>query len=193
MNKDTAVRLLALADECTNAIAALVQAVKEKAPGRGADFFDSGTTPIWGKVVMAFMSPAWDQHPELAPPDEIPPDLTYDPDCFNLPKELVIQASQSLSRVERLVGDIRRLLDASELTPDERERFQKYLAEIDADLAQQQYSARDQHPAFRGPEPREQVPEVPSNSEYAAGEAPRKGLSLAANLGVFCGPIGKSH
>jgi hypothetical protein len=159
MNKDTAVKLLALAEDCTNAIASLVQVVKEKAPGRGADLFDSGTTPIWGKVVLGFMSTAWDQHPELAPADEIPPDQTYDPDWFNLPKEVVIEAAQSLARVQRLVGDIRRLLDASELTPDEHERFQKYLAEIDANLAQQQYSVREQHPVFRGIEPREQIPE----------------------------------
>jgi hypothetical protein len=105
------------------------------------------------------MSTAWDQYPELREGPEIPPDEAYDPDWFNLPKDVVVEAFRSLKQVQQLVHDIRALVQASELEPNERSRFEQFLAEVERDLNHCRSMVRDQHPDFRGPEPKEGIPE----------------------------------
>lgn len=165
MDKATAVKLLEFGENGATAICSLIEAVKQRAPGRGADFFDSGVSPIWGKFVTGLMSPAWDQHPDLAPADEIPPDGGYDPDFFNLPREAVVQAAHALTQVQALAGEVRAFLQGSDLSSDERDWFDRWLGAIEKDLDQALYSVTNQHPDFRGPEPREKIPEAPSNNE----------------------------
>jgi hypothetical protein len=119
---------------------------------------------VWGKLITAFMSPAWDQYPELRSGPEIPSEEAYDPDWFNLPKELVIKASWSLARVQQMVTQTRNLVDGSDVPAVERERFHRFLAEIEAELQHQQDMLREQHPDFRGSPPKATIPE-PSNNE----------------------------
>jgi hypothetical protein len=164
VDKDLAMRLLELTGESTGALTSIAEEVKRVAPGRGAQLFESGVLDVWGKLIMAFMSPAWDQYPELRSEPEIPPEEAYDPDWFNLPKELVIKASWSLSRVQQMVTRTRSVVDASDVPAVERERFLRFLAEIEAELQFQKDMLREQHPDFRGSPPKEAIPE-PSYDE----------------------------
>jgi hypothetical protein len=160
MKKDNAIRLLKLAETCTDTIAAAIRDVKKQAPGPGADFFESSNSPTWGSIVLGFINPVWDEHPDLLDiPESEREGEAYDPDRFNLPKEVVVEGFRALGKARGLVGEIRSLIEASELKEEEKRRFERSLAEVDGQLRQARYSVAEQHPDFRGLEPKERIPE----------------------------------
>jgi hypothetical protein len=165
VDKALAVELLRLAEEGTESISSVIGLVKQRAPGHGADFFASTVSPIWGDFISGFMSPVWDRHPELRPTDVEPTDGGFDPDAWNLPKQLVIDASHSLTRVQGLVPKIKSLVEGAHLSPAERQWFDRWLERIETALDQAQFNVASQHPDFRGPEPKEAIPAPPSNDE----------------------------
>jgi hypothetical protein len=160
LDKALAKTLLDLSTRATGSLTSLCAEVKTQAPGLGAQTLESGVQDASFKIVLAFMSPAWEQYPELKPGPDRPDEEAYDPHWYTLPKELVIKASWELTRVQHLVAEMKRLVETSALSDDEREWFHRHIADIDADLNQQQFSVRQKHPDFWGIKPKEEIPAV---------------------------------